>query len=191
MYDFTEIFCIVDDFFKKFEPIYWQFLSKKTNVNVSDKQRYLYQKLWLSPSTIKNLKYIILRCFLTCFVSLKANSLKTCLVIKNLIPLINQHQLAIHALLYALSQKDESSYLWIDSTPLPVCKNKRIPKGHHALDEIASRGKSTMGWFYGCKLHLLMNQEGEIVNSDLSNGHIADLKKVEDLVNGLSSNGLW
>lgn len=44
-----------------------------------------------------------------------------------------------------------------------------------------------MGWFYGCKLHLLMNQEGEIVNSDLSNGHIADLKKVEDLVNGLSA----
>ncbi|WP_143440866.1 transposase, partial [Klebsiella pneumoniae] len=40
---------------------------------------------------------------------------------------------------------------------------------------------------YGCKLHLLMNQEGEIVNSDLSNGHIADLKKVEDLVNGLSA----
>ncbi len=36
-----------------------------------------------------------------------------------------------------------------------------------------------MGWFYGCKLHIVMNQLGEIVNSALSNGHIADIKMVE------------
>ena len=44
-----------------------------------------------------------------------------------------------------------------------------------------------MGWFYGCKLHLVMNQFGEIVNSALSNGHIADIKMVEQLVEGFEA----
>lgn len=44
-----------------------------------------------------------------------------------------------------------------------------------------------MGWFYGCKLHLLMNSEGEIFNTILSNGHVADIKKIEELVDGLSA----
>jgi hypothetical protein len=71
-----------------------------------------------------------------------------------------------------------SQYLWIDSTTLPVCKNQRIQR-HKSLAKIASRGKSSMGWFYGCKLHIVMNQFGEIVCSALSNGHIADIKMVE------------
>ena len=33
-----------------------------------------------------------------------------------------------------------------------------------------------MGWFYGCKLHIAMNQFGEITCSALSNGHVADVK---------------
>ena len=44
-----------------------------------------------------------------------------------------------------------------------------------------------MGWFYGCKLHIAMNQFGEIVNSALSNGYIADIKMVEQLVDGLKA----
>ncbi len=44
-----------------------------------------------------------------------------------------------------------------------------------------------MGWFFGCKLHLLMNPSGEIVNTALSNGHTADIKMVEQLVEGLKS----
>ena len=42
-----------------------------------------------------------------------------------------------------------------------------------------------MGWFYGCKLHIAMNQLGEIACSALSNGHVADIKIVEHLVEGL------
>ncbi len=43
-----------------------------------------------------------------------------------------------------------------------------------------------MGWFYGCKLHVAMNQLGEIACSALSNGHVADIKMVEQLVDGLN-----
>ena len=44
-----------------------------------------------------------------------------------------------------------------------------------------------MGWFYGCKLHIAMNQFGEIACSALSNGHVADIKMVEQLVAGIEA----
>lgn len=44
-----------------------------------------------------------------------------------------------------------------------------------------------MGWFYGCKLHIVMYQFGEIVSSALSNRHIADIKMVEHLIKGLEA----
>jgi len=103
-----------------------------------------------------------------------------------MIHLINMHQLTLHALHVALMKGQRSQYLWVDSTTLPVCKNQRIQR-HKSLSKIASRGKSLMGWFYGCKLHVVMNQLGEIVCSALSNGHVADIKMVEHLVEGLEA----
>ncbi|ENU15022.1 IS982 family transposase [Acinetobacter lwoffii] len=44
-----------------------------------------------------------------------------------------------------------------------------------------------MGWFYGCKLHIAMNQFGEIACSALSNRHVADIKMVEQLVAGVEA----
>ena len=45
---------------------------------------------------------------------------------------------------------------FIDSTPVKVCKNKRI-KARRVFKGIAEVGKSAMGWFYGFKLHLVIN----------------------------------
>jgi hypothetical protein len=45
---------------------------------------------------------------------------------------------------------------FIDSTPLRVCKNIRIPR-HKTFVSAAGRGKSSTGWFYGFKLHLIVN----------------------------------
>ena len=50
-----------------------------------------------------------------------------------------------------------------DSTPVRVCKNKRI-KRNKVFKGIATTGKSTMGWFYGFKLRLIINDKGEILN---------------------------
>jgi hypothetical protein len=103
-----------------------------------------------------------------------------------MIHLINTHQLALHALHFALMRNHQSSYLWINSTTLAVCKNQRIQR-HKSLAAIASHGKSSMGWFFSCKLHMLMNQSGNIVRTALSNGHTADIKMVEQLVKGMTA----
>lgn len=62
---------------------------------------------------------------------------------------------------------------YIDSTPIRVCKNKRI-KRHKVFDGIAQLGKSTMGYFYGFKLHLVINERGEILNFTITPGNIDD-----------------
>ena len=62
---------------------------------------------------------------------------------------------------------------FIDSTPLTVCHNKRISR-HRVFEGFAERGKTTMGWFYGFKLHLIINHDGEIIACALTPGNIAD-----------------
>ena len=49
---------------------------------------------------------------------------------------------------------------FVDSTPLRGCKNQRIHI-HKVFKGIAQRGKCSMGWFFGFKLHLICNEKGE------------------------------
>jgi len=51
---------------------------------------------------------------------------------------------------------------FIDSTTLKVCRNQRI-HNHKVFRGLAERGKSSMGWFYGFKLHLIVNERGELL----------------------------
>lgn len=74
---------------------------------------------------------------------------------------------------------------FIDSTSLKVCHNIRIPR-HKTFDGIAQRGKGTMGWFYGFKLHLIVNYHGEIVAAKVTTGNVHDTKQVEGLAQGLT-----
>ena len=64
----------------------------------------------------------------------------------------------------------------IDSKPLPVCHNRRI-HSNKVFDSQAARGKSSMGWFYGFKVHLIINQQGEIINFLFTPGNVADNNK--------------
>jgi hypothetical protein len=69
---------------------------------------------------------------------------------------------------------------FIDSTSIKVCHNLRIPR-HKTFNGIAQRGKGTMGWFYGFKLHLVTNFKGEIVDVKLTTDNIHDTKPVFEL----------
>lgn len=73
---------------------------------------------------------------------------------------------------------------YIDSTPLPVCHNKRIFH-HKVFAGLAARGKSSLGYFFGFKLHLLVNDQGELLSFCLSPGNVDDRKPVPILVKRL------
>ncbi|MBO5848542.1 MAG: IS982 family transposase [Bacteroidales bacterium] len=62
---------------------------------------------------------------------------------------------------------------FVDSTPLRVCRNQRI-HCHKVFKGIAMRGQSSMGWFFGFKLHLIINEKGEILNFMITSGNVDD-----------------
>jgi hypothetical protein len=73
---------------------------------------------------------------------------------------------------------------FIDSTPLPVCHNKRIAR-HQVFAGLAARGKGSMGWFYGFKLHLMVNDQGDLLAFYLTSGNVDDRKPVPHLAKKL------
>ena len=62
---------------------------------------------------------------------------------------------------------------FIDSKKIVVCDNRRI-HSHKVFRDSAKRGKSSTGWFYGFKLHLVINNFGQIINFLFTQGNIAD-----------------
>lgn len=73
---------------------------------------------------------------------------------------------------------------FIDSTSTKVCHNKRISR-NKVFNSLAKRGKTTSGWFYGFKLHLIINDKGEILAFQLTPGNVSDVSMVETLSRGL------
>ena len=66
---------------------------------------------------------------------------------------------------------------FVDSTPPPVCHNRRI-KRHKVFADQARRGKISMGWFYGFKLHLVVTEHGELLGIKITAGNVDDRKPV-------------
>jgi hypothetical protein len=66
-----------------------------------------------------------------------------------------------------------SGISFIDSTPLRVCHNMRI-NSHQVMAGLAARGKTSVGWFYGFKLHLVINDQGELLNVRFTPANVDD-----------------
>ena len=74
---------------------------------------------------------------------------------------------------------------FIDSTPLRVCQNLRIPR-HKTFKKDAGRSKSSTGWFYGFKLHLVVDDCGNIVSFSITSGNTDDRKPVPTLLKNVT-----
>lgn len=77
-----------------------------------------------------------------------------------------------------------SGISFIDSTKLAVCENLRIPQ-HRQFIGIAARGKTTLGWFYGFKLHLAVSDRGELLGWQVTPGNCDDRRPVPKLTKRL------
>ncbi len=73
---------------------------------------------------------------------------------------------------------------FVDSTSLDVCLNQRIAS-HKVFAVLAERGKTSTGWFFGFKLHLVINDRGELLNALVTPANVDDRKPVPHLVHKL------
>lgn len=62
---------------------------------------------------------------------------------------------------------------YVDSAKLPVCHNLRI-FSHKVFENIAQRGITSTGWFFGLNIHLIINQIGEVMRVLLTPGNVSD-----------------
>jgi hypothetical protein len=172
-----ELFCDVDDFCRSFEP-FWH----KQSLASGSKQRNRARELALSEiMTILILfhqsHYRTFKAFYTehvCvdlrgeFPSLVSYTRFVEFFSSALVPLC----VYLHSCLGACS-----GISFVDSTRLAVCHNRRIQQ-HRVFRGLAARGKTSVDWFFGFKLHLLFNDRGELLTFTLTPGNIDDRKPV-------------
>ena len=92
--------------------------------------------------------------------------------------------LPLSILLHSLTGEKTGLY-FADATSLKVCHNKRISQ-HKTFDSLAERGKTTMGWFFGFKLHLVINHKGQIMAAKVTSGNVDDRIPLAEITEGLT-----
>jgi len=73
---------------------------------------------------------------------------------------------------------------FIDSTSLVVCHNRRI-HSHRVFKDLAKRGKNSIGWFFGFKLHLIINDRGDLLAFKLTPANTDDRTPVPEMTRGM------
>lgn len=173
--DMVEMFCYVDDFCLMFEP-QWraQLVGKNLAKCEMTTSEVLTILILFQFSTSRNFKYF--------YKQLQSHHQKDFpkLLSYNRFVEIEKNYLVplICFMKYHFSNCTGISY--IDATPIKVCNNKRISQ-NKVFKGLATIGKSTMGWFYGFKLHLVANERGEPIDVALTKGNRDDRRMVKQL----------
>ena len=179
-----ELFCDVDDFCLKFEPEWHQFL-------LSEGLRKRRRKRKMSLSEMMT---ILILFHQQRYRDFKSFYLKhVCLHLRSDLPELYSYSrfvelipLALLPMLgYCESKKGDCTGLsFIDATSLKVCDNRRI-HSHKTFKGLAQRGKTSMGWFFGFKLHLVTNERGELLSYRFTPGNHDDRSLFPEFVEQL------
>ena len=172
----TEVFCDVDDFCKAFEDYCRTHLLPE---NAGSKG--FFPKSTMALSEIMTIcilfhlsNYRTFKWYYKHHVCMNLRSYFPHLVSYNrFVELMRISLLALTVYMMKFRVGKCSGINFIDSTTLVVCHNRRI-HSHRVFAGLAKRGKSSTGWFYGFKLHLIINDQGEILSFYLSAGNMDD-----------------
>ena len=182
-YDIVALFCCIDDFCKIYEDYERHRLISGTHQRMRETTLKLSEMLTimvvLQYSPCKNYKY-----FYKHFLPYAHKRDFSALVsYERFVQLMPRLFIPFTLLLHCLMGEKTGIYI-ADSTTLPLCHNKRIRR-HKVFQGLAQRGKSTMGWFYGFKLHLIINDKRQIVAVKITPGNVDDRSALEPMTKGL------
>ena len=182
--DITALYCCLDDFCKVFED--WeahQLIPSPTDAAARRQavtRRDAVHHGAVSPLAFKNFKTFYLYGIgvqhRACFRDLPHYDRFVSLMPRLFVPLM--------VLLHSLSGEQTGVY-FANSTKLAVCHNRRINR-HKVFDGLAARGKTSMGWFFGLKLHVVINHKGQIMALTITPGNTADSTVLDAITQHLS-----
>lgn len=168
-----ELYCLVDDYCKKFMPIWESQLiedgaRKRLRPTQLSRSEMITILIWYHQSHYCNFKsyyqYYLNEHLKSAFPNLVSYNRFIELIPWIILPLCGFLQTCLGK---------STGINYIDSISLAVCSNKRI-KNHRVFKGIAALGKTTKGWFYGFKLHLVCSHKGEILAVKITPGNIDD-----------------
>jgi hypothetical protein len=182
--DFTRLFVDVDDCWKAFEKIYATHLiedgTRKRNrdnkLSTSEIMTILIAFQASGYRTFKAFYHYLLDHHRHDFPDMVSYDRFVYLIPRAIIPLL--------VYLQTEGMDEPTGISFIDSTALKVCHTKRITR-HRVFDGIAKIGKTTMGWFLGFKLHLIINDRGGLLGCRLTAGNVDDRSVTEVMADGL------
>lgn len=182
--DIIALFCDVDDFCLEFVPEF-----NKKLLEDGTKKRIRRSKLCLSEVMTITIWFHMsgYRTFKDYYTKYACKHLRS--EFPDLVSYNRFVELMSGALLplcfYLRTRKGKCSGIsFIDSMPISVCHNRRI-RSHKVLSDAARRGKNSVGWFYGFKTHLIVNDQGELLAFHFTPGNVDDREPVPDMVKGL------
>ena len=181
--DITALFCCLDDFCQLYQRAASQKLLPEPGQRQREGKLCLSEMMFIMAlfhmSEFKHFKafyiYGVLHKHRDCFAELPSYPRFVALMPRLLLPF----SLLIHAL-----RGEETGLYFADSTKLAVCHNRRISR-HRVFHGLAARGKTTMGWFFGFKLHIISNEKAEIMAVKITPGNADDRKPIKTITAGL------
>jgi Transposase DDE domain len=180
--DLVKLFCSIDDFWLDFEKKWKERLLFQGNRNPPRRRPLLH------PSEIMTIVILFhtsgFRNFKTFYTGYVCNHLRQAF------PKLPSYQRFVELkkcipfplYCYLTTQMGKATGIsFVDSTSLAVCHSKRASR-NKVFKGIAKRGKTSVGWFFGFKLHLIVNDKGELLSFVLTPGNTDDRKPVPKLV---------
>jgi hypothetical protein len=183
--DYDTLYCRINDFCNPFEPWY----QKQLLSDGSIKRKRACQ---LNLSEMLTILIAYHASGMVCFKYFYLNLLK---LHKDLFPDLVHYARFVKLMkrsfpalvcLFKSLEGEATEYLFIDSTPVAVCHNLR-EKRHKVFKGLATKGRTSTGWFFGLKLHMIFNTKGEIVRLSITPGNTNDRSPVPNMIKGLKA----
>jgi hypothetical protein len=184
MTSLLEVYCHVDDFWQMFKPHWYSHL-------LAEGQMKRVRQPELSESEVMTIvihfhqsQYRNFKAYYTEHVQVRLRSEFPKLVsYTRFVELMGRVLIPLSAYLRACFGSC-TGISFVDSTALAVCTNRRIAR-HRVFRGVAARGKSSLGWFYEFKLHIVTNDRGELLAVRFTPGNVDDRQPVPAMAQAL------
>lgn len=167
----TEIFCLVDEFCKEYDELVDKHLlgNPSKRPSIMSKSEVITITILFQLSGFRTFKHF----YIYYLQKHMQDDFPNTVSYNRFTELMQQCLMPMTLFLKTCCLGDCRGISFVDSTPVRVCKPKRI-KNNKVFKGIATTGKSTMGWFHGFKLHIVINDKGEILNFTITQANVDD-----------------